>query len=190
MVPRWMVKYNVFKFSFCYKSSELCLHFKYTVEHFCIWFERSRSLHYIGWLFSLIYAIMSMSNKLHVVCKVLLLHNKQKERSCLFCGFFFLIVVVAYVPVIINEPWKNDLLWVQLRNSWLVQYLEVAAPCFRNMWGGRKRSKPGVLGWVDLERVKCCIGPHCSQECDFNYKLLCIVEKLMFISNSVNYNVL
>jgi len=46
----------------------------------------------------LIYAIMSISNKLHV-CKVSVLHNKGKEHSFLFCEFFFLNVVVGYVPL-------------------------------------------------------------------------------------------
>lgn len=42
---------------------------------------------------------MSISNKLHVVCKVLVLHNKEKEHSFLFCEFFFLNMVRAYVPI-------------------------------------------------------------------------------------------
>lgn len=50
--------------------------------------------------FPLIYAIMSISNKLHVVCKVLVLHNKGKEHSFLFCEVFFLNMIKAYVPVI------------------------------------------------------------------------------------------
>lgn len=43
---------------------------------------------------------MSISNKLHVVCKVLVLHNKGKEHSFLFCEVFFLNMIKAYVPVI------------------------------------------------------------------------------------------
>lgn len=36
---------------------------------------------------------MSISNKLHVVCKVLVHHNKGKEYSFLFCEFFFLNMI-------------------------------------------------------------------------------------------------
>lgn len=59
--------------------------------------------------FPLIYAIMSISNKLHVVCKVLVLHNKGKEHSFSFCEFFFLNMVIAYVPIM-NASRKNNFL--------------------------------------------------------------------------------
>lgn len=40
-----------------------------------------------------------MSNKLHVVCKILVLHNKGKEHIFLFCEFVCLNMLLAYVPV-------------------------------------------------------------------------------------------
>lgn len=72
----------------------ICLHFSDTAKHFCVLFEQSRSLHKMVLTFfsPLIYAIMSISNKLHVVCKVLVLHNKGKEdRVCYCVKFSFLI---------------------------------------------------------------------------------------------------